>query len=110
MQLALMFIGAMLAILGMFAGAVADRIRGNKRTVRECASTRSGRKTSPTVDSAREAVTTTAHKALRRDVIAALTQSGFTKPEAAEAVDGCKGAEQSTLESWTRSALKRMSA
>jgi Holliday junction resolvasome RuvABC DNA-binding subunit len=41
------------------------------------------------------------------DVIAALVQAGYKKPEAAEATWGCSAAERATIERWTGAALRR---
>lgn len=45
---------------------------------------------------------------LRTDVVRALTTAGYSKVEASESVDACKGSECSTLESWTRAALRNL--
>lgn len=111
MSAAYMLLGAGLAVIGMLATALCDRIRGTKYT----AARREPRESRPrenvvalaTAVRAAEGPVTDAHKTLRRDVIAALVQSGFARVEATEAVDGCAGSAQSTIDSWLRAALKR---
>lgn len=45
--------------------------------------------------------------ALERTVISVLTQMGFSRDESTACARDCAGSERSTLESWTRAALKR---
>lgn len=110
MTLPSMLLGAVLVFLGVLASALADRIRGIRlhlgRVPRELREPREPREPHEPRD---HRVVTDAHRKLRADVIAALVQSGFTKPEAAKAVDACPGAVQSTIEAWTRSALRQVS-
>jgi hypothetical protein len=108
-QLGLMCIGALMVAIGVLAAAAADRIRGvtisapKRKTTDAVACERSPR-------SGADSSVTDAHKRLRADVIRALTQSGYSHAVAVEAVDDCKGSEQSSLESWIRAALKRAMA
>jgi len=104
-NLACVALGAIILSIGQWQGA--------RRTRRERAE-RAPR--SPKIDrglrvehSNRRAipVITDATHALERDVIAALTQMGFGRDESAACARDCAGSERSTLETWTRAALKR---
>jgi hypothetical protein len=109
-----MFLGALFVVIGVLASAAADKIRGVKFTKERAPSSseRIGRAHGRARESADAPAspTTDAHKMMRADVIRALVQSGFDKLAAAKAVDECPGAVQSTLEAWTRAALKRIMA
>lgn len=97
-----MLFGAALVVIGVLSSALADRIRGNRaRERRELA------QREPRVSDRAPANGTDASNAMAKDVIAALAQAGYTKAVAAEAVWSCSGSERSTLESWTRAALRR---
>lgn len=119
MTIASAFLGALFVVIGVLATAVSDRIRGVRWTkeraervhnpFRELGFTRKSKSSaSNDVPTVRETMPVTdAHRAMRGEVISALVQSGFTKPEATAAVDACPSAAQSTLEAWTRAALKQ---
>jgi Holliday junction resolvasome RuvABC DNA-binding subunit len=95
-----MFLGGLLVALGVVASAIADRIRGIKvqRMVRQPVARRG------------DAFATSTQDSMRCDVIAALVQAGYSKHEAAEAVAGVPSSACSTLESWTRAALKKLAS
>ena len=124
-----MLLGAVLVMLGVLAPALADRIRGIHGVSREAAPReRVGRGQSapaviplvepvelrsapqapakpprmPRVESKVQASTDGS-----ADVIAALVQAGYKKPEAAEATWGCSVAERATIERWTGAALQK---
>lgn len=97
-----MLLGAALVVCGVLASALADRIRGLKIARPNAREPREPReaKSAPIV--------TTAHARLGADVQSALVQMGYSKPEALAAVTECKASEQSSLESWTRAALRKL--
>lgn len=111
-------LGAALVAIGILAAALSDRIRG-VRITRERASVVSATRTSraaPDSDAmpiprlARARVLLAESKtqqAVARDVVAALVAAGYTKQVVTEAVWGCNSAERSTIEEWTRAALRR---
>lgn len=109
-NVAYMFLGAFLVTLGVLGSATADRIRGRYRT-----DTRGREKHATGEPVKREQApraredagrTTPAHDAMARDVAEVLTGAGYRKSEAAAAVAACKPSEQSSLEAWTRAALR----
>lgn len=99
MNLASMALGALLVVIGVLSGALADRIRGAK------IERRASRSRSPT-----DTWTTEAHERMRKDVIAALVKSGYPRSQSMDATNACQGAEQSTLDAWLRAALKKLHA
>lgn len=92
-----MLIGAGLVAFGVIAGAVADRIRG-VRTMRVPA---------PRKPSIAQGPMTSAQTDMAAKVVVTLVTAGYDKRTAAEAVAACASSECSTIESWTRAALKR---
>ena len=113
--------GGVLVALGVLAGALADRIR--ERTTREGAhantpSRSSTRRTQvsngPIHAAAQDALPKRSPSAPRTqidseaaDVIAALVIAGHKKQIATEATWACGAAERTSIESWTRAALRR---
>lgn len=111
-----MLFGAALVASGVFAAALADRIRGlrvsRELPIRARARTISESRELPTrpievvepkpVKDAAQRLDSTAN-----DVIAALVAAGYKKAIAAEAAWSCTAAERATIENWTRAALRR---
>ena len=107
MNTASMLLGAALVVLGVLAGAMADRVRYGK-TKRERAKTKPDEFWRGEAKTKAELPATHAHERMAADVVAALVQSGYRKAEAVTATRECKGSEQSSLEAWMRAALKRL--
>ena len=101
----MMLLGALLVVVGVLAGAVGDRIRGN-RAARASAGT-SPRKVAQVSDHAKAEPMELGD--LGRDVVATLIASGFSKDAATQATLACPGTTRSTVESWTRAALGQCS-
>lgn len=100
-------IGAIFATFGVLAGALADRIRHGR--ARRAA--RDNRPRDHVAKLARDVITKeSATDRMRSDVVLTLTCSGYTKAEAGQAADACHGSERSTIEAWTRAALRRLAA
>lgn len=122
-----MLMGAVLVMLGVLATALADRIRGLRVSRETAPRERAGRgqsahavlpvaepepmapakpprtpRAEPRAESKVQAGTDGS-----ADVIAALVQAGYKKPEAAEATWGCSAVERTTIERWTGAALRR---
>lgn len=107
MQIAYMLVGAGLVVLGVLTGALADRIRGIKAQRGAKFWNEPGMPRKPQRDTAPGNPT---EIALSRDVTAALVQAGYSKREAVEAVGNVPSSACSTLESWTRAALKKLAS
>lgn len=101
-------VAAALVIVGVIAGSIADRIRGNRATVR-----RTRAQAHAPTDRLRSSPTTGAffdndtNLDMARDVITTLRTAGYDKRTAELAVAGCAPSQCATIESWTRAALKR---
>lgn len=130
-----MLFGAALVALGVIAAALADRIRG-LRIAREAANRepreRAGRAPSvaaqparvtfpvesaeplrapaPKQPRARNEPKVTASTEVSEDVIAALVAAGYRRATATQAVAACSHSDQSSLENWTRAALRHAGA
>ncbi len=102
-----MLLGAALVAVGVIASAVADRIRG-LRVARDRRATDRGVHAPPPAARAAAAPRTIADERLRADVSKALTTAGYPRPDALAAVDACAGSERSSLEAWTRAALRKL--
>jgi RuvA, C-terminal domain len=107
--------GALLLFAGVMAGSLADRVRyGKQRRQREA---REAVEVAPAAADRRSSAVrktvppspapTSAHEAMAADVVLALVGLGYPRAAAERAVAECPGAACSTLESWTRAALKR---
>lgn len=102
-QVALLLVGGGLVALGIVAGAIADRIRGiraNRTTPRPLEPRQHGA----------PARTLDPNLRLRDDVVAALAGAGYTRRQSELAADACAPSERSTIEAWTRAALKHATA
>ena len=99
-----MLFGAALVALGVLVGAIADRIRGNRRERAQRAPRLVG---DGTATNPLRVESTSAHDAMAKDVIATIVAAGYPRKLAAEAVHACSGSQTSTIESWVRAALKR---
>jgi len=99
-NISLVLLGGALVGLGVIAGALADRIRN----VRRSAAPREPRQPARHTDNAVVVSATALH--LRTAVIKTLMTSGYARSEASAAVDACQPSERSTIESWTRAALR----
>jgi hypothetical protein len=106
--------GAVLVTIGVLAAALADRIRGLR--MRRDRATAPARAAVEVIEaelgqrSDRERTPRPGLKvqqAAASDVIAALVASGHKKPVATEAVRDCSASERTTIEDWTRAALRR---
>lgn len=135
-QVLYMLLGAALVAVGIFAAALADRIRGIRLTRQAHARTladnemprfvapvsaptkpraRAAVKSSPSpadtifVPDSPAAVSTNGKRqsAEADDVIAALVLAGYKRPVATEAVWSCGQTERATVESWAGAALRR---
>lgn len=125
--LAYALLGAILVAIGVVAGGFADRVRGI-RFVRVAVPRERTRRSAPAgraMSDATESHQVEPVRSNRRrarsfplgapqlnlvdaeDVIAALVAAGFKKPIATEAACGCSEAERTTIEEWTRAALRR---
>jgi len=120
-----MLLGAALVMLGVLVTAIAERIRGLRvqrpaPKARELAAAtfEAARATESVIVAQRDDIKTERVRGMRppsappptqhrADVIAALVGSGYRKQDATVAVDACVATERATLESWTRSALRR---
>lgn len=118
-----MLLGAALVAIGVLAAALADRIRG-VRPARENAPRARAAAAIEVVESKPERAKAPrdywpreAQKSKTKDstegadgaddVIAALIGAGYKKPIATEAARACSQAERTTVEEWTRAALRR---
>lgn len=112
-------LGALLVVIGVVAAAVADRIRGIRATRDRAAFT--PRETSETKRPSRElaklahdaatgGMARNAMAAMASDVKLALVTMGYPKAVSGEAVEACHASECSTMESWTRAALRHCMA
>ena len=81
MNAASMLLGAALVVLGVLAGAMADRVRYGK-TKRERAKTKPDEFWRGEAKTKAELPATHAHERMAADVVAALVQSGYRKAEA----------------------------
>jgi hypothetical protein len=107
-ELGFLLVGAFCVALGVVCGAIGDRVRYGRatrtttRTARLAETTpRPTRQPSPLLERM------TAESGLASDVTEALVTAGYPKAAAAAAVAACAGSERSTLEAWTRAALRR---
>lgn len=98
----MMLAGAGLVLLGVLGGALADRIRGIRHHAARAARGATAREP-------RDVTMTPppAEGRMASDVIATLVTAGFPRARAAEAVNACPATTRSTIESWTRAALKQ---
>jgi hypothetical protein len=87
-------LGAVIAILGMMAGALADGLRRRLQASQPENEATKPRRVARSLDG-------------RARVVSVLAGSGFSKVRAAEAVDACSDSERGTIESWTAAALRR---
>ncbi len=119
MQILYMAIGALLCGLGVIAGGLADRIR-HIRTVTTAPQIQTARppkwpRHDATADASRVAWSATPDisptkardKEMAAEVVSALVASGYKKTQASEAAWNCTAAERTTIEDWTRAALRR---
>jgi hypothetical protein len=109
--------GAALVAIGILAAALADRIRGirgvhlGRATAREAdrefGAARARRSTAAPIHVVEPALASPkATKTAADDVIAALVAAGYKKSVATAAAWGCSTAERTTIEAWTRAALR----
>lgn len=103
-NVAMMLLGALLVVVGVLAGAVGDRIRGNRAARERAAPRRANAKGAADVAPVLEPF-----DAMGRDVVTALVGAGYNKDEAIAAARACPGSARATLESWTRAALGQCS-
>ena len=99
-----MLFGAGLVVLGVLAGALADRIRAGGVLIGRA----HGRARKSANQPPDALPGNSAEVKMASDVIAALVQAGYSKAEASEATAGVASSACSTLESWTRAALKKL--
>ena len=115
-----MLFGAALVMAGVLVTALADRIRGLRAVREKSAAARTAIEVveAPKAKRAPMPMPTmpvperrkdTAQKldATANEVITALTEAGFKKSVAGEAVWNCNEAERQTIETWTGAALRR---
>jgi hypothetical protein len=128
-------LGSLLVVLGMFASAVADRIRGlrarlsalpfaqpeplvarqpNRRIPRPFIPPGPPIASAPPIHGAAPPQVMAAIKSKKSpdeimadDVLSALVAAGYTKRIAETAVKACIGDERATTETWVRAALRR---
>lgn len=103
-------LGAALVYLGVLAGALSDRIRNGRQSIRRREQIEQSISQIANKRSQAKAIAipqTSAHEAMASDVALALTTMGYTKPDALKAVNACAGSECATMETWTRAALRR---
>lgn len=113
-----MLLGAALVVIGVLTAALADRLRG-LRASREIAprarsavipmitAVEQGHAKVATARAGRAESKIQPHANDPEDVITVLVTAGYTKQIAAEATRACSGVERSTIEGWTRAALRR---
>lgn len=99
-------LGAGLVVFGVMAAALADRIRG-LRTTHERAALLAYRRYVPRAMALERGPTALAHATMQHDVVSALVGAGYSKRVATEATEACTPNQRSTIESWTRAALRR---
>lgn len=97
-------LGAALVSTGVFASALADRIRGLRVERRQAPQPRQHEASVPISAKAQGAVAPTSRDAT--DVIAALCAAGYLKSVATEAAMRCTAAERTSIEHWVRAALR----
>ena len=104
-SLEMMLVGAALVLFGVLGGALADRIRGLRTRSPRAGKGATARATTP-VDPV--LVGWPDHQQrMANDVIGVLVTSGFSRAQANEAAQACPPTTRSTIESWTRAALKQ---
>lgn len=96
--------GALLVVIGVIAGAIADRIRG-KRSEPRASTPRTKAAPSEQFPASFATPSLATPGTLARDVVRALVTAGYSKPEANAAMNAAPYSARSTLESWTRAAL-----
>jgi hypothetical protein len=104
-------LGAALVSTGVFASALADRIRGLRIERRQAPQPRQAlqpyESSWPIPAKARGAIAPTARDTTDvADVIAALCAAGYLKSVATAAAQRCTAAERTSIELWVRAALR----
>jgi hypothetical protein len=103
-------LGAGLVAIGVLVAALADRVRGLQNTRGRATAARDrdelSRTTTPLATPPVGVPTTTAHDAMKHDVVSALVGAGYSKRIATDAAGACAPNQCSTIESWTRGALR----
>lgn len=114
-----MFIGAVLVTIGVLGAALADRIRGVKLERKRAVSAAStiwetppstyyaGPDKAAVARAKKPAAPMITVDPMLDEVVDLLVGTGYKKPTALVAANGCTPAERATIESWSRAALRR---
>jgi hypothetical protein len=102
-----MLLGAALVAIGVLAAALADHIRDLRITREPLQRTLPRKAISEPIEVVEPEPTRAERVGMSKDVIAALIAAGYKRSAAAAAVDACTSAERTTIENWTRAALRR---